>query len=231
MRLVAVVQARLASTRLPGKVLADLSGRPMLWHVLTRVRLAEELIGMPLVLTTPVDDVGPIMAALDLYRLRPCWIEHDPPELLEAFYWAALVTHADAVVRITSDCPLIPTDVINETVQMFRRYGVDYRGTTRPTLVRPDGFDVEVVRTDVLRQAVKEATGEDREHVTSFIWSQPERFRLGSVPDLDDPAVLDLKLSVDHDADLERVRRIMAVLPPEDYTMAATLKAAREVGL
>ncbi len=236
MRVVAVVQARLGSTRLPRKILAQIGGLPMLAHVLRRVRMSEELNRIPVVLTTPPGDIGEILDVLGTasqWATGFVWLPHEPPELLQAFYWAALATNADAIVRITADCPFIAPEVIDETVRWFRYRMVDYRGTTRPDLVRPDGMDVEVVSVQALHRAVREAPRGSwhREHVTSWIWSQPEVFRLGSLEPLPDAWALNLKLSVDSDQDLEAMRALATRLPTEDYSLRAVLAAAKEVGL
>jgi len=224
MTVIAVVQARLASTRLPGKVLADLHGRPLLWHVVTRVRAIPGIDTV--VLTTPAADALALLAAVPPVK----WIPHVPPDVLSGFVDAAGQTQADVIMRITGDCPLCPSDAAWAVCSAFLESGDDYWATTRPdTSLCPDGFDVEVFSRAALRLADAHATDEHRQHVTSWLWSHPEVVRCGQPEWFKTPGAP--KLSVDTAEDLKRVRKIMAALPPKDYTMAATLTAMEGIGL
>jgi spore coat polysaccharide biosynthesis protein SpsF len=179
-KIVGVIQARVGSTRLPGKILLPLGGRPMLERMLARVASAEQLDEV-VVATTRLaadDSIRRLAAAC-----RVACISGDPYDLCDRHLLAARATGADAVVKIPSDCPLIDPAVIDETVGFFRahfnRYA--YVSNLHPASW-PDGNDVEVIRLDALEATAREAKRPfEREHTTPFIWDQPERFALGNV--------------------------------------------------
>jgi spore coat polysaccharide biosynthesis protein SpsF len=180
MRVIAVIQARTGSSRLPGKVLLPLGGRPVLQRMLERVQAATQLDDI-VVATTWLDEDAPIRE-LVLALGFPCVAGH-PTDLLARHVEAAKVGEADAVVKIPSDCPLVDPAVIDEVVGFYRRnrQRFDFVTNLRPA-TWPDGNDVEIMRRDVLELAAREATRPiDREHTTPFIWDQPERFRVANV--------------------------------------------------
>jgi spore coat polysaccharide biosynthesis protein SpsF len=170
-----VVQARMGSTRLPGKVLRDLGGRPVLVLLLERL-LAGALDADVVVATSDLGGDDPVVATA---RAAGVDVVRGPEQDVLARFTLCLDRHpADAVVRITADCPLTDPALVAEAVDLHRRTGADY---TSNTLVRtyPDGLDVEVLRADALRAADAEATDAvEREHVTPFVYRRPERFQL-----------------------------------------------------
>jgi spore coat polysaccharide biosynthesis protein SpsF len=179
-RVVGVVQARTGSTRLPGKVLRTIGGRPVLAWMLERVMAARELDEV-IVATTylAVDDpIRLLCAELGVH----CHSGH-PTDLLDRHLKAGRAREADAVVKIPSDCPLIDPRIIDLVVGNFRLHYPRYAFVSNlhpPTW--PDGNDVEVLRFDVLEEAWCLATRTfQREHTTPFIWDQPERFPIGNV--------------------------------------------------
>lgn len=210
----AIIQARMASTRLPGKVLADVQGRPLLRHMLDRVARAKSLDGV-LVATTdqPADD--PIAAQCGAWG-APVFrgSEHD---VLDRYYQAARLAKADAVVRLTSDCPLIDPAVIDEVVSAFQNGGYDYVANTAPPegSTYPDGMDVEVFSFGALERAWREARKpSEREHVTFHFWKNPSLYRTRRV---DLPRNLSkVRLTVDYPEDLEVVRAVLEALRPQD---------------
>jgi spore coat polysaccharide biosynthesis protein SpsF len=178
MRVVAVVQARTGSSRLPGKVLLPLGGRPLLERMLERLAAARELDEVWLA-TTRLEADEPIRRlAADLGVA--CVAGHST-DLLDRHVQAARASDADAVVKIPSDCPLIDPAVVDEVVAMFRRHdggGYDFVTNLLPP-TWPDGNDVEVIARDALEAAWREADRPyEREHTTPFIWDQPGRFRI-----------------------------------------------------
>jgi spore coat polysaccharide biosynthesis protein SpsF len=179
-RVVAVVQARTGSTRLPGKVLLPLGGRPALERMLERVRAACQLDDV-IVATTVLAADDSIRAVANAMGVA-CMSGH-PTDLLQRHVDAARLTEADAVVKIPSDCPLIDPRVIDEVVGFYRRnrQRFDFVSNLHPP-TWPDGNDVEVMRRDLLELAAREAAQPvEREHTTPFFWDQPERFRVGNV--------------------------------------------------
>ena len=211
-KIVGIIQARTGSTRLPGKVLLPVAGRPVLSWMLERVAAARELDEV-VVATTHLADDEPIRAlAADLGVL--CLSGH-PTDLLDRHLKVARARDADAVVKIPSDCPLIDPRAIDLVVGQFRRNHprLAFVSNLHPP-TWPDGNDVEVVRVDVLEEAWCLATRTfQREHTTPFIWDQPERFALGSVAW---PGGRDLsathRLTLDYREDFELISEVFAAL-------------------
>jgi spore coat polysaccharide biosynthesis protein SpsF len=179
MRLI-VVQARTRSTRLPGKVLLPLAGRPMLERQLERILAARAPFEL-VVATTPAVDDDHIAAVCRGLGVR-CFRGH-PTDLLDRHVQAARALDADRVVKIPSDCPLIDPAVIERVLDTddFTGGVDDYLSNLHPASW-PDGNDVEVLSRSALEEAWREAALPfQREHTTPFIWDQPERFRVSNV--------------------------------------------------
>ena len=175
--MLAIVQARTSSARLPGKVLRPLLGRPMLARQLERLERAPSLELLVATSHEPSDDpVAELCAGLGVDCFRG-----ELDDVLDRFYRAARARGAEHVVRLTGDCPLCDPDVIEQVVALHRGGDFDY---TSNTLERrfPDGLDVEAMRVSSLAAAWREAKSPDeREHVTAFLYRRPQRFRLGSL--------------------------------------------------
>ena len=175
-----VVQARMGSTRLPGKVMLPLAGRPALLLQLERLR-ASRLKGRLVVATTtdPADDVIERLARDNGFE---CFRGH-PTDLLDRHVQAARACEARFVVKIPSDCPLIDPRVVDRVLGRFLsapgRW--DYVSNLHPP-THPDGNDVEIMTLEALETAWRNASAAfQREHTTPFLWDQPEWFRIGNV--------------------------------------------------
>ena len=206
MTVTAVVQARMGSTRLPGKVLADLGGRPQLAVLLER--LAGAAVDEVVVATSDRPGDDPV-AALARTLGRPVF-RGSEADVLGRFAGAAAAYGADDVVRITADCPFTDPEIVDAVVARHRATGADY---TSNTLLRtfPDGLDVEVLRAEALHAAAARATAPaEREHVTPHLYRHPEDFRLAAL--LGDDRVGTARWTVDTADDLARVRRVVAAL-------------------
>ena len=222
-RVVAIIQARLGSTRLPGKTLADIGGRPMLAHVVERV-LATPGIDEVMIATTtrPADDPLVDWAS----RAGLAYARGSEEDVLDRFRTALSLHPADAVVRVTPDCPLLDPDVAGRVVATWRDAGgaLDYVSNVHPPTF-PDGLDTEVISRGALHAAWAEATDRaDREHVTPFVWRQPDRFPAGRVEHSTDLSAL--RWTVDTPADLAFVRAVherLAAAGRDRYGMAAVL--------
>jgi len=177
MTTVAVVQARMGSTRLPGKVLMELGGRPMLALMLERLgplvgRGLDQVVVATSTLNTD-DPIADVAAGLGTPVVRG-----SEADVLSRFLSALDQHPADTVVRLTADCPLIDPALVADALDLHAASGATY---TSNTLVRtfPDGLDVEVVSGSALRQAGHEAVDPaEREHVTPFVYRRPARFEL-----------------------------------------------------
>jgi len=181
MRVVAIIQARMGSARLPGKVLAEIGGRSMLRRVCGRAAQAAR-IDQLLVATTMEPDDEAIVD--ECARLQVACFRGSTDDLLDRYHKAARAYRADAVVRITADCPLIDPQVIDLVVDALKKRGQDPFSYASNTLRRtwPRGLDTEAMTAAALSRACREATEPyQRTHVTPYIYRHPESFRLLAV--------------------------------------------------
>jgi spore coat polysaccharide biosynthesis protein SpsF len=217
-----VVQARMSSSRLPGKVMADLGpGRTL--EVLSR-RLRRLTEAGPVVIATSFEAGDDPVAELARELGHPV-VRGPLDDVLERYRLAAAEVGCEAVVRITADCPMSEPLVIDRVVRMWREDdALDYAWNAREPRSFPDGLDVEVVsRAALERAAVETHEPYDREHVTPFVRSRPDRFPQRSLR-LEPPA-RGVKLSLDTTEDLETIRSFIARVGPdaglEDIVTAA----------
>lgn len=205
----AVLQARVSSSRLPGKVLRPILGRPMLLHQIDRVKRARSLDALVVATSTdPSDDaIETLCASAGLACFRGSL--HD---VLDRYYRAALAFKARHVVRLTGDCPVIDPGLIDRVVEFYLAGNFDHAGNgVEPRF--PDGLDVEALRFETLEYAWTHASlPSHREHVTLFVHQQPDRFRVGSYRN--DIDLSHLRWTVDEPEDFELIERIYAALYP-----------------
>lgn len=212
---VMIVQARMGSVRLPGKVLVDIQGQPMLARVVERGRRAETVDQVVVATTTdPADD--PVVDLCE--RRKFTVVRGDAFDVLDRYYQAARALAADVIVRVTGDCPLLDPEVVDRTVRALlesdppadlalNRF-VDDR-------TYPVGLDAEVCTIAALERAWREADQPyQREHVMPFLYDPPGRFRVIHVRNEEDYG--DLRWTVDTAEDLELVRSIYAALAPDE---------------
>lgn len=172
--IVAILQARMSSTRLPGKVLMPLVRQPMIVRQIERVARARKIDKL-VVATSDGPEDDPIEKAV-LREGIPVFRGslHD----VQDRFLGALDAHpAEHLVRLTADCPLADPELIDATIDLYLSSNADYANNTAPGRAWPKGTDIEVVRASTLREAAKVATPEAREHVTWDIRMQPERWR------------------------------------------------------
>jgi spore coat polysaccharide biosynthesis protein SpsF len=219
---VAIIQARMAASRLPGKVLLEIEGRPMLGWVVERTRLANTIEQVVVATTdSPFDD--PVEAYCNEQGYA-CY-RGSQYDVLDRYYQAARLYQADIIVRITADCPLIDPGVIDATVSAF--FGpYDFAANRLPPPWKrtfPIGLDTEVCSFAALETAWREAQApHQREHVMPFFYDQPERFRI--LHFTHHPDYGELRWTVDTPADLELVRQITSRFPGRvDFTWLEVL--------
>ncbi|MDO9486780.1 MAG: glycosyltransferase family protein [Sphingomonadaceae bacterium] len=206
-RTVALIQARMSSSRFPGKVIADLGGRPMISFMVDRVRAARRLDDVVVVTSTDASDDALVeaLAATDTRVLRGNL--HD---VLDRYAEAAQAMEADVVVRLTGDCPLADPAVVDAVVELRETSGADYCSNVAPPTFA-DGLDVECFTRAVLDRARHEAgLPAEREHVTPWMRSPAAELRLANLVGLVDTS--HLRLTVDYPDDLEMVRAVVARL-------------------
>ncbi len=203
MKTVAIIQARMGSTRLPGKVLRDLGGETVLARVVNRTRRAA-LLNEVVVATTvlPADDV----IIHECERLKAAFFRGDELDVLDRYYHAAQKFAADVIVRITADCPLIDPELIDATIRTTLEERADY-GTNALVLTYPRGLDVEVFTADALGRAWSAAKKEyQRIHVTPYLYENPELFKMVSITGEVDHS--NHRWTLDTSEDLELIRAV-----------------------
>lgn len=202
---IVIIQARIGSTRLTGKVLRPLAGRPMVGHVISRAARIPGIDGVVVAIPElPEDD--PLAAYLS--TVPETEVVRGPSEdVLARYLLAASIHRAQTIIRITADCPLLCPEISGRVLREFgRSAATDYASNTLERTY-PRGLDTEVVSRRALEVAGREAARiADREHVTPFIWRQPERFVLQGVRDRQNNS--DLRWTVDTEEDLRLVARL-----------------------
>lgn len=205
-RIVAIIQARMGSTRLPGKVLKDLGGATVLARTINRMKLASSLDGV--VVATSIESTDDAIVE-EAERLGVPSFRGSEDDVLDRYYGAARASEAAVVVRVTSDCPLIDPSVADEVVSAFASGGVDYASNTL-TRTYPRGLDVEVMSMDALARAKREAREPyQRTHVTPYFYENPNLFRLLSLTA--DADYSGHRWTVDTPEDLEFMRAVYAL--------------------
>lgn len=205
-----IVQARMTSTRLPGKVLKSVLGKPLLEYQIERLRRVEKAEALVIATTTNATD-DPILEwcqalGVDVFR-------GSEQDVLSRYHGAAQAVRADVVVRVTSDCPLIDPQVIDQVIQVYRDSHVDYASNALQRTF-PRGMDTEVLSFTALTEAHQEATDPpQREHVTPFIYQHPERYTIAHATYPQD--LSHHRWTVDTPEDFELIRRILEGLYPQ----------------
>ena len=219
MQPVAIIQARMGSRRLPGKVLREICGKPMLWHVIRRVRQVR-MIEQIVVATSsqPID--SPIRDFCGANGIT-CYAGSEQ-DVLDRFYRAAQSSSADPIIRLTGDCPFVDPQVVSKLLVLFSGGEYDHVGVATGAGALfltggqyPDGLDCECFTKAALETAWKEATlTSDREHVTPFIWRNTRRFKVGSLKAIDNYG--QYRWVVDNEADFALVSRVYEALYPSN---------------
>lgn len=206
MRVICIIQARMGSTRLPGKVMADLVGETVLARCVNRSRRAR-LLDQVVVATTVETADDEIVAYCKQQDIQ--YTRGSEADVLDRYFNASKQYNADVIVRITSDCPIIDPWMLDSVVAglLNRISDLSYCSNTIPVRTFPRGLDVECFTFQALKVAWNEATSEsDREHVTPFIWKDPVRFPQRCMRN--DTDYSSLRWTVDTPEDLELIRLI-----------------------
>ncbi len=213
-KIVAIIQARMTSSRLPGKVLIPIAGFPMLYHVAKRVSSAK-MVDQTVIATTDDEADNPIE---EFCRSNgyACFRGH-PYDVLDRYYQAALKFQADVIVRITADCPLMDPELIDSLLRTFLDAKVDFAANRLPPPWErsyPIGLDIECVHFDALKKAWQEAESQfEREHVMPYLYDQSERFKI--LLTHHDPDYGKKRWTVDTPQDLEFVKAIFEKFAPQ----------------
>lgn len=209
MKTVCISQARLGSSRLPGKVLLPIHGQPMLFYHLRRLQLAAEVDAVAVATTHLMED-----DAIELFAASlgvPC---HRGPveDVLTRFFECAARHDPDIVVRVTADCPLIDPALVDYAVRAMKDAPPEIQYMNLSLSHFPRGVDVEVMRFAALAVAFEEAEDPyEREHVTPFLYRHPDRFGWRQL-ETDTPAA-QYRLCVDEQSDLDLIAELLDRLP------------------
>lgn len=207
-RSVAFIQARVSSSRFPGKVLEPLGGMPLIVYMAQRARRAELLDDVVVVTSTEASD-DPLVESLDHHKIP--FFRGPLEDVLQRFLLAARAYDASEVVRLTGDCPLIDPGVVDAVLGLRRGQQADYASNCEPATF-PDGIDVECFTRNALERACAEARmASQREHVTLWMREAGSGLRRTNLRALAD--LSGLRLTVDYPDDLDVVRELVAMLP------------------
>ena len=211
MKVVAIVQARMGSTRLPNKVMKPIGGVPMIELLLARLARATEVDEITVATSDDPRNQSLVHHINSLGYQHTCGSEND---VLDRYLRAAKAANADVVVRITGDCPLVDPSLVDEAVRQFKASRMDYFSNTSPPSY-PDGLDIEVFTVAALEKAAAETSAPfDREHVTPYLRSSG-RFTQAGMVHTDDLSAL--RWTVDEPADFEVVSKVFSYFAPNIY--------------
>jgi spore coat polysaccharide biosynthesis protein SpsF len=202
-RVVGIIQARVGSTRLPKKIFAEISGKPLLYHVLKRARKSRKIHDVVVATTrNPQDDVVEDWCLAENVSI----FRGDEEDVLRRFYEAAVSYNADTVVRITADDPFKDPVIIDQVIDMYFRDGLDFSCNNNPPSF-PEGLDVEVFSMDALTEAnINASSSFEREHVTQYFYRHPKKYLLGNYAYKEN--ISQLRWTIDTEEDLKMVRAV-----------------------
>jgi len=202
--IVAIIQARMGSTRLPKKVMSPIVGHPMLWHIINRLRKSASLDKIIIATTSNKedDDISKFAEENNIPVFRG-----SEQDVLDRYYKASKKFNLKNIVRITADDPLKDPVVIDKIIKVYLQGKYDYvSNTIKPSY--PLGLDTEVFSFNAIEKAWLEAEkGFEREHVTPYIWMNPDKFKIINV-EYDKDNLSDLRWTVDTKEDLAFVKTV-----------------------
>ena len=217
MRIVATIEARMASTRLPGKVLAEAEGKPMLALMVERLRRVPALD--EIVIATTVNAGDDKVEALARQLGVGCWRGSEEDVLLRVLD-AARAHRADVIVELTGDCPLIDPAIVSRVIDAYCGAGVDYVSNVLQRSY-PIGMDTQVFATEVLADVARRTQDPfDHEHVSVYIYRHPEIYRLLNVAAPAAETRPEQRLTLDTPEDLALIRAVFAALRPRDQAFS-----------
>jgi glutamate-1-semialdehyde 2,1-aminomutase len=222
MKIIAIVQARMGSTRLPNKVMKLINGKPMIELLLARLSKSNQIDQIVVATSIDVKNKPLIDHVLALGYACEQGSEND---VLERYVNVASLHHADVIVRITGDCPIVDPNLVDESIKLFRSENVDYFSNTNPPSY-PDGLDIEVFTLAALKKALRESSKPfDHEHVTPFI-REIGRFNTSGIQNNEDLSTL--RWTVDEQADFEVINNVFKHFSPEiHFTWQQVLELQR----
>ena len=208
-KIIATIEARMTSSRLPGKVLMEAAGKPFLGHMIERLRQTPSLDDIIVATTANAAD-DPIQDFTNNLGVK-CF-RGDEIDVLQRVLDAALAHHADIIVEMTGDCPLIDPALVEICIQNYLESDVDYVSNIIERTY-PIGMDTQVFATSILADVSKRTDNpEDREHVSLYIYRNPQLYSLKNIRASNELNWPKLRLTLDTEEDLELMRRIFEIL-------------------
>ena len=213
-KIISIIQARMSSSRLPGKVLMPLANKPVLWHVVERIKACKTI--SEVVVATSTDKTDDAVEAWCQGAGVSCY-RGSLNDVLDRYYQAAKLHKADTVLRITADCPAVDPTVVDEVVQAYLAGEYEFYGLAGEF---PDGLDCTVFAFTALERAWKEATlPSEREHVGPYIEKHPEIFKSGALKKF--TGLSHHRWTLDEPRDYEFLKTVFSTLHRENATFLA----------
>lgn len=220
-----IVQARMGASRLPGKPLLQVMGRPLLSYLIERLNRCQKISSVAIATSVlPKDDPIAELTTKEGAAL----IRGDETDVLSRYLLAAQKLNASSIIRITADCPLMDPDVVDRASELFMTSEVDYVSNTQVRTF-PRGLDVEVFSREVLEQMAKEAKDpQEREHVTLYLHHHAPQFQMKNFAYSEDASRY--RFTVDTEEDFELIRKLFEALYPRNpaFTLEDMLHLMKE---
>jgi len=218
-----LIQARTSSKRLPKKVLAKIDKKPMIFHVINRVKKIKNAEIFLVTTNNPEDDVLEKLGRKNEINV----FRGSKYDVLKRYYDCSLKNKIDIIIRITGDCPLIDTNIISKMLNIFNKNKFDYVTNTLPPTF-PDGLDVEIFSFNTLKKVHKNAKlKSEREHVTPYIKKNPKSFKIFNYKNTKNFS--NLRWTVDDKRDLKFIRKIFELMKPKkEFAMKDVLKIIKQ---
>lgn len=220
-KITAIIQARMGSKRLPGKILKTIQGKPMLWHIVNRLKMVDEINEIIIATSEQLQD-DPVFQMAEKYSISS--FRGSEKDVLKRYFDTAVMVKADHLIRITGDCPVIDPQTISSLIKLYFDGNYDFcgiscgAGAANESNIRrfPDGLDAEIFSFKVLRDAHLNALSDlHREHVTPYIWQNKYIYNTGTLqPRIGDYS--DHRWTVDNIEDFEFISWIYDMLYPSN---------------
>ena len=219
MKIVSIIEARMTSSRLPGKVLKEIMGRPALELLIERLKAVKEID--EIIVATTINKTDDVIEAF-CRRLKVVCFRGSENDVLGRVLEAGRFVKADLIVEITGDCPLADPEIIREGIKIFLEGQYDYVSNGLLGRTFPDGLDVQVFPLKIL-QEISTLTNEaiDREHVTHYIYNHPERYKLKNYEADQELCWPELAITLDTPEDLILITKIFESLYPKNPLFSA----------